>query len=198
MSNLPNVSRSRRKFDLSHRVATSLKVGKLTPIDIVEVLPGDTWDVTPKSLCRLAVPLVRPIMDSIYLDTYSFFVPLRICQDNLEGVFGSSAPTSYEAQSLANIASASFDVGEIPVPGSVLDYLGLPTSLVGTSSENPQLTGYYSLLPVRAFALIWNEFFRVETVDPEVFVYRGDDQGVDEVMNSSSWSASNYFGMLPP
>ena len=73
---LPGVKRPRANFDLSHRVATTMRPGLLHPIDVVEVLPGDTWTLDSASLIKSVVPLVRPIMDDVFLDTYSFFVPL--------------------------------------------------------------------------------------------------------------------------
>lgn len=197
---VPSVARKRWNFDKSHRVLTSMPIGKLVPVDIVEVLPGDTWTVKQHSLSRLASPLVRPIMDNVFLDSYSFFVPLRLCQDNLEDVFGDSSPSAYESPDLAEIAHIEFspdDPGNLSFDlGSVWDYLGLPS---GTSlAENPIRSGSYSALPPRAFALIWNEFFRNEAIDDEVLVQKGAYNSLLEMPNNQPWSATNYTGMLPP
>ena len=108
----PAVYRRRTNFDLSHRVATTMKVGRLTPIDIVEVLPGDTWSMKTNSLTRLSTTLIRPIMDDMYLDAFSFFVPLRLCYDELEKVFGDTSNNPYDEPDLASLPM--FDPANLP------------------------------------------------------------------------------------
>lgn len=188
---LPSVYRPRRNFNLSHRVLTTMDVGKLTPIDIKEVLPGDTWSERVASLTRLTSSFIHPIMDNMFLDTYSFFVPLRLCQTDLEDVFGDSSPNAYAELDLSEIAYFRPPDGASIAPKSVGDYLGLP---VGSLSGIPRV----SALPFRAFALIWNEFFRNQTVDNEVNVLMGNLPAVSEVPNANAWSETNYTGMLPP
>lgn len=194
----PQVYRRRYNFDLSHRVATTMKVGYLTPIDIVEVLPGDTWTVKPASLTRLSTTLVRPIMDDMYLDTYSFFVPLRILYDKLENVFGDSTPNAYVDPELAQIPTLSSISSESVkcIQGSVADYLGLP-STDAFSGLQDGLVGAISVLPFRAFALIKNEYFTVQSVENPVNVNLGEI-ALTEVLNGDAWSETNYTGMLPP
>ncbi|UPW41829.1 major capsid protein [Peromfec virus RodF5_17] len=198
LDDVPAVHRRRSNFDLSHRVATTMKVGKLTPIDIVEVLPGDTWSVTPASLTRLSVPLVRPIMDDMFLDTYSFFVPLRLVFDETESVFGDSSPSAYDTPDLATFPLAStVDSDNTIAPGTVLDYLGLPSD-ISLPDEAVPVSGGWSILPARAFALIWNEFFRSEQVDDPVYIYKENWMSDLELPNNGSWSPTNYTGQLPP
>lgn len=191
-ADLPGVYRPRRNFNLSHRVLTTMKVGQLTPIDIKEVLPGDTWTERHASLTRLTSSFIHPIMDNMFLDTYSFFVPLRLCQSNLEDVFGDSSPNAYSELDLAEIAhlTQESDPGD-PVAGSVADYMGLAPGSVGGV---PRI----SVLPFRAFALIWNEFFRNQAVDNEVNVSLGSVPSGNESFNGNAWSETNYMGMLPP
>lgn len=200
---LPGVKAPRANFNLSHRVATTMKPGLLHPIKVVEVLPGDTWTVDSAQLVKLVTPLVRPIMDDVYLDTYSFFVPLRLCYDKLEDVFGDSAPSAYESQDLAVIPSftSSSEPGGSPVnpvsPGSVYDYLGLTPDTFLISSGQPN-GATYSVLPVRAFALVWNEFFRNQQIDQEVAVNLSSVASAAEKPNDAAWSPTNYGGQLPP
>jgi hypothetical protein len=151
---LPGVKAPRANFNLSHRVVTTMKPGLLHPIKVVEVLPGDTWTVDSAQLVKLVTPFVRPIMDDVYLDIYSFFVPLRLCYDRLEDVFGDSAPSAYESSDLAVIPSfsitkdASGSTSNLPPSGSVYDYLGAITdsekpvkSLVITALNHKGKTG---------------------------------------------------------
>lgn len=199
---LPGVKRPRANFDLSHRVATTMKPGLLHPIDWVEVLPGDTWTVDSVNLTKLVTPLVRPIMDDVYLDTYSFFVPLRLCMDKLEDVFGDSSPSAYESQDLEVIPTFQAQVTKggstqnIPSLDTVYDYLGMITDTVAIKSV--EASADYSVLPCRAFALIWNEFFRNQQVDQEVNVNKASAVSASELPNNNAWSPTNYGGQLPP
>lgn len=199
---LPGVKAPRANFNLSHRVATTMKPGLLHPIKVVEVLPGDTWTVDSAQLVKLVTPLVRPIMDDVYLDTYSFFVPLRLCYDRLEDVFGDSAPSAYESPDLVVIPSFSItkdssgSTSNLPPSGSVYDYLGAITDSVALGSQD--LVQRYSPLPARAFALIWNEFFRNQQIDQEVNVNLSGSVSSSELPNFDPWSPSNYSGQLPP
>ena len=203
---LPGVNAPRANFNLSHRVATTMKPGLLHPIKVVEVLPGDTWTVDSAQLVKLVTPLVRPIMDDVYLDTYSFFVPLRLCFDKLEDVFGDSAPSAYESPDLSEIPSFLMSFSQstgtrvnIPESGTVYDYLGCITDDV---LLDPDAGGNYnctcSVLPVRAFALVWNEFFRNQQIDQEVAVNLSGVASPAETPNNNVWSPTNYGGQLPP
>jgi hypothetical protein len=203
---LPGVKAPRANFNLSHRVATTMKPGLLHPIKVVEVLPGDTWTVDSAQLVKLVTPLVRPIMDDVYLDTYSFFVPLRLCYDKLEDVFGDSAPSAYESPDLSVIPSFLMSFSQatgtrvfIPESGTVYDYLGAITDDV---LLDPDAEGDYnctcSVLPVRAFALVWNEFFRNQQIDQEVAVNLSGFASTAEKPNNNDWSPTNYGGKLPP
>jgi hypothetical protein len=206
LDDLPGVNAPRANFNLSHRVATTMKPGLLHPIKVVEVLPGDTWTVDSAQLVKLVTPLVRPIMDDVYLDTYSFFVPLRLCFDKLEDVFGDSAPSAYESPDLSVIPSFLMSFSQatgtrvyIPESGTVYDYLGAITDDVLLDPDaGGDYNCTYSVLPARAFALVWNEFFRNQQIDQEVAVNLSGVASTAEKPNNNAWSPTNYGGQLPP
>lgn len=201
LDDLPGVKAPRANFNLSHRVATTMKPGLLHPIKVVEVLPGDTWTVDSAQLVKLVTPLVRPIMDDVYLDTYSFFVPLRLCMTDLEDVFGDSSPSAYESQDLVSIPSVTIQKDAsgnlVPFAGTVWDYLGTVVDDVFPAARG--FSQQYSVLPVRAFALIWNEYFRNQQIDQEVNVNLSSTASLNsEGPNNNPWSPTNYGGKLPP
>ena len=72
-----NVSLPRSKFNRASSLKTTVKVGKLTPIYLDEVLPGDTFEVDMNYVLRGVTPLY-PTMDNAVVDTYFFFVPMRL------------------------------------------------------------------------------------------------------------------------
>ena len=193
IGSLPAVNRRRYPFPFNYRHATSAPIGKLIPLPYKEVLPGDTWSFQNISdMVQLTSTFIRPIMDDVFIDTFAFFVPLRILYDDLESVFGDPNPSAYSKPSLSSIPTImGNDVGKIFVAvGSVGDHLGLPTF-------NNIDGGRYSVLPFRAFAKIWDEYARNQNVDQEMVVQTGGFQLTEEP-NTDPWSPTNYSGMLPP
>jgi hypothetical protein len=183
---VPDIKFSRTRFSLDHSVKTTMNVGTLYPLDIVEVLPGDTIKCKLTAVMRAGSAFIKPVMDNLDLEIYHFFVPLRLCQNDAEQIFGVANPSSYTANvrsSAATVANSS----TVSV-GTVADYLGLP---VGT------IPAGVSCLPFRAFANIYNDWFRNENIVQEVLVNKANYPNSNEVINSNAWSASNYFG-LPP
>ena len=73
----PRADIPRSSFDLSHGVKTTFDADYLIPMAMPwDIIPGDSWNVKSTIVARLATPL-HPLMDSIYIDTFYFFVPYR-------------------------------------------------------------------------------------------------------------------------
>lgn len=184
-SGLPSVSFNRARFDLSHIVKTSMDVGYLYPISIREVIPGDSFKCDITALARVSSSFIKPVMDNAYIDIYSFFVPYRLCYDKAQQVFGKASPSMYVDEELEKFPTTSTNA--IVYSGTVGDYLGLPVGGVPAG---------ISILPFRAFARVWNEWFRDENVVNETYVQPGEFAD-SEMPNNSEWSANNYTGKLP-
>ena len=75
-SQVPNVTIGRSKFNRSHVLKTTFDEGKLIPIFIDEVLPGDSFKLKVTTFTRMATPIF-PVMDNLYLETFFFFVPMH-------------------------------------------------------------------------------------------------------------------------
>ncbi len=73
----PEISQQRSTFMRKSQHKTTFNAGKLTPVYIDEVLPGDTFNMNMTALIRSTTPKV-PVMDNAFLDTYAFFVPSRL------------------------------------------------------------------------------------------------------------------------
>lgn len=153
----------RARFDLSSTVKTSFNVGQLVPFDVIEVLPGDTFDVETNILCRLQT-LLTPIMDDLYLDVYYFFVPNRLVWDNWQSFCGENTKSTWYSETQPVIPTIR--ISESLHSGTILDYMGVP---IGKSSFN------VNALPVRAYNLIYNEWFRDENLQDPVLIDKGDD-----------------------
>ena len=167
-------------------VKTSMTVGKLYPVRLEEVLPGTNWKSDTSFTCTLTSAYLRPVKDDLFIDHYTFFVPLRLLMDDLEDVFGNSNPSAYSDGGLIEIPSTT-SVQTVSSK-SVADYLELPVGDVPPG---------ISILPFRAFALIYNEWIRNQQVECEVVIQKGDSVAASEKFNNKEWSPSNYTGQLP-
>lgn len=162
-SQLPNVDISRSRFDRSSSVKTSFNVGSLIPFYVDEVLPGDTFKVKTSKVVRMQ-PLVAPIMDNVYLDTYYFFVPNRLVWSHWRELMGENTESAWIPETEYNVPQVTSPTGGWTV-GSIADYMGIPVGVEGLS---------VNALPFRAYALICNEWFRDENLTDPINISFGD------------------------
>lgn len=176
------MERPRSKFDRSHQLLTTINEGDLVPIYCDEVLPGDTARVHLNGLIRMSTP-IYPIMDNAYMDTYFFFVPCRLLWDHWENMFGEN-DTNYWAEKTEYSTPTCKIGGKSGLPnGSIGDYFGLPTDVKGEIKVNA--------LPARAYAMIYNEWFRDENLEaPLMLGYKKtDDAGNNESPVETGYNA---------
>lgn len=185
-SQLPAPSVPRSLHNLSHSVTTSMSVGRLYPVNWEEVLPGDTFNVRETQVSRLTSTFFKPVMDNVYLDTYHFYVPYTQIYDKAKDIFAVANPSQYTAEEYAVMPSTFGNV----VSGSLADYLGLPLGNI-KNAEGWRV----SLAPFRAFAHIYNNWFRNQNITDEVYLQKGDYNS--EEINSRAWNSNNYMGMPP-
>lgn len=172
-SQIPRAEISRSVFDRSHGWKSTFDSGYLVPFLVDEVLPGDSYKVKFNFLARLSTPVV-PTMDNLFLDTFYFFVPYRLLWKHWEQFNGQQdypgASTDYLVPQTAAPVPNGFPVG------SLEDYFGIPTS-VGAIKVNE--------LAARAYALIWNEWFRDENLQNPInlstFAEISTASGLDDV-----------------
>ena len=157
---VPRADIPRSKFKRDFNLHTTMDAGYLVPILLDEVLPGDTFIVRDNIFGRLATPL-KPVMDNMYLDTFYFFVPTRLVWDNWQKFNGEqknpgdSTDFLVPTMTIKNVSNQT-----------IFDYFGLPT-LVNRDLE-------INSLPLRAYNLIWNEWFRDQNLQDSLTVNTDD------------------------
>ena len=179
-----NIQRS--VFDMSHTVKTTFNSGFIVPLDVMEVLPGDTINMRLRSLVRLWTPIV-PFMDNVYLDVFFFYVPNRLVWEHWEEFCGDDTRgtgTDYLIPVLNNVA-AGF------VTGDIADMFGLPVSVTNTHGINA--------LPFRCYNKVYNEWFRPEyIIDPvDENIGDGPDDYADYVLLRRAKRLDYFTGALP-
>lgn len=172
-SQIPQAQISRSVFDRSHGWKSTFDSGYLVPFLVDEVLPGDSFKVKFNFLARLSTPIV-PTMDNLFLDTFYFFVPYRLLWKHWEQFNGQQdypgASTDYLVPQTTAPADKGFAVG------SLEDYFGLPTGVKNIKANE---------LAARAYALIWNEWFRDENLQNPInlstFAEISSASGLDDI-----------------
>jgi hypothetical protein len=142
----------RSKFSLSHYKLATLPMGKLVPLTWYEGLPGDTLQHATSVLLRTS-PLLAPVMHPCFVRIHHWFVPNRLIWDDWEDfITGGPDGTSVPVHPYITINNAA--------AGSLADYCGVPTGVA--SNRN------VSALPFRAYAHIFNSFYRDQDLVSEV------------------------------
>lgn len=171
-----DLERPRSRFDRSSSIKTSFNVGDLVPFYLDEVLPGDTFDVETSFVTRLQT-LITPPMDDLFLDMYYFFVPSRLCWTHWKEFMGEST-SAWTSDVEYQVPQLTFSKPDKTVlQKSLLDYFGVPVNPDGVLS--------ISRLPINAYNLIWNEWFRDENLQDEILVDI-DDGNVEFDKNNSA------------
>lgn len=117
------------------------------------------------------------------MDTYFFFVPSRLLWDHFKNMFGEN-DTNYWAEKTEYSTPICKIGGTTGLSnGSIGDYFGLPTGI------EKQIT--VNALPARAYAMIYNEWFRDENLEaPLMLGYKKTDEG--SVLQDPLSTAKNY------
>lgn len=190
---VPMIRASRSRFDLSQSIKTSGNVGKLYPFFCQEVYPGDTFKIKSTILTRLATSYLRPVMDNLFLDQYYFFVPSRLVFDKWAQVFGENKAGKWANTTLPTVPTFknAGSSGNIALHDNVCAYINLPVGQeLGDNVKD------ISILPYRAFALIYDEWFRDENNVQPMQIQKGDAVE-SEVLNNNDWAPNNYLGKCP-
>lgn len=136
-------------FDLSHEYKATMDLGYLYPVLCEEVVPGDRFRLGAELVIRFQ-PLVAPILHEINAFIHWFFVPYRLLWSDWEN-FVTTGPAGDLAPALPRWTPSG---APAVAKGSLWDYLGFPTGVI------PGAGGLPVDFPRRAYARIWNEFYR--------------------------------------
>lgn len=175
--------RKRNLFDLSHENKLTCEMGYCVPVMCEEIVPGDKFRVNTDALVRL-MPMLAPIMQNINVYLHYFFVPNRLIWEDWEdfitgGEDGQNA-SIHPTISITNAATSS-----------LADYLGVPTGVANPLSV--------SALPFRAYARVWNDWYRDQNLQNELVISTAS--GVDVTTNTAlqrrGWQRDYFTSSLP-
>lgn len=162
-SQVPHAEIRRSSFKRDFGLLTTMNEGDLVPIYCDEVLPADTFKINVNGLIRMATPLY-PVMDNAYVDFYFFFVPARLLWKHFENLMGQNDSTFWAETVDYTTPQTKAPTGGWKV-GTIADYFGIPTGVANLSVNS---------MPLRAYAKIWNEWFRDENLQQPVTMSQDD------------------------
>lgn len=177
------------RFDLSHELKMSFKMGKLTPILCEEIVPGDRIQVQPNIMLRLA-PMLAPVMHRVRVRTDFFFVPNRLLWKD----FGQWITGDLDVQH----PYATMDGSTVFSLQGVGAYLGYPT--IATDGVDVR----YNPMPIAAYLLIYDEYYRDQNLLDPVFIplvagNNNDNYAPDSypVLFNRCWPHDYFTSCLP-
>ncbi len=182
--NPTNLDIQRSKFvrEMTHK--TTFNTGDLIPIYVDDALPGDTIQMDMASCIRMSTP-IYPVMDNAYIDTYFFSVPERLVWQHWKEFMGENTTSKWEQE-------VEYQMPQIKAPaggwakGTIADYMGVPTKV-----ENLSIRADY----FRAYALIWNEWFRDQNLKDPAHINLDDATVTGS--NGSTYQTDAQLGGMP-
>lgn len=177
----------RFKHNLSHYKLFSCDMGELIPIGWTRVIRGQSTRQSTSLLLRCS-PLLAPVMHPVHVRIHHFFIPNRLLWEEWEDfITGGPAGTSAPTHPYINFPSGG------PEVGTLADYLGLPCDVTRVGGMN------VSALPFRAYALIWNQYFRDQDLQTELTVSlaSGADTTTNVNLQQCAWEKDYYTAARP-
>lgn len=155
-SMVPKIDVPRSRFDRESIHKTTFDAGYLVPIFVDEVLPGDSFYMDATFFARLSTPIF-PVLDNMRIESFFFFVPNRLVWTNWVKFMGEQ---THPGDSISYVVPQMVSPAGGYAVNSLFDYLGLPT--VGQVTVGQTVS--HSALPLRAYRLIFQEWFRDENL----------------------------------
>lgn len=181
----PAVRMPRSTFNRTHGVKTTFNFDQL-PFFVDLQYPGDTAQVNMEGFARMSKPIWAP-MDNLFMETFFFFVPLRLVHDNFAKMMG-------EQENPGD--SIDFVTPKITSPAggwdveSLQDQIGIRPGIANLTTHN-----YVG----RAYNLIYNEWFRDQNLQDSIPFDKGDgpDSPTDYVIRDRNKKHDYFTSCLP-
>lgn len=177
----------RSKFVDRPKRTFTFNAGDLVPIGKpFLVYPGDTFKIKPNIFLRFSSPFVTPVLDDAYVDTFWFFVPMRLLWSHWQNFMGES-DTPYDPD---KAVTNEYLIPTLTAPeggfgkGSLADYYMV----------NPYVQGVeVSALYFRGYNLIYNEWFRRQSIQPALPVPSEETDSLDNYALRKRVKRRDYF-----
>lgn len=200
---------SKSMFDLSYEVKGSCDIGWLFPTFVKMMSPGDVFKLGAEMVMRMN-PMINPIMHQVDIVEHTFFIPLRLLDEDWEDKFTGGQDGESPAIGEENFPIWSGNklrcVTSNSLPGtpnrtfyglySLWDYLGLGAVEMPDTAVNGPISIPVTDYLLRAYNKVFNDYYRDQNREPEI-PYPYDRNAVIEADQSDTnrpYSDMHYFG----
>lgn len=198
---------AQNSFDLSHDVKSSYNFDYLYPFLCQPVYPSDTFNARAEVFMR-CMPLLAPVMHNVDVHVWFFFVPMRLLWNENRKKDWKTFITGGEdgLQNPVLPYTTYYDMAnagpEFVQHGSLLDHLGF-TSVDKDAEVLSAARERICSLPLRAYQLIYNEYYRNQNVQNEVEFSFDEGAETDDslsellVLRRKCWEKDYFTSCLP-
>ena len=135
-----------------------------------------------------------PVFDDAFIDFYYFFCPNRILWDDFKQFMGEIDDKPWMPTKTYKVPQIKIETNvsrQYPKEGSILDYMGVPTKITPNGKTE------VNALPVRAYVMVWNEYFRdqnvgnaavLKTDSSDIKVEDRETESEDTLENELKWA----------
>lgn len=161
----PTLSHKRNRFPFEKEINYNMKMGEITPICAIPVVPGQTYHLNLANVIKVA-PLSVPPMDTAVFKAFAFYQANRNTWDNYPYWFGEKKyPENPEKE-------PTFLVPKIKMPKTGCKYNGFFDNIgIPPTAVNNEIDAY---LP-RMDRQIYNTYFRNQSLEDILEVNTGDE-----------------------
>lgn len=180
----------RNKMNMSHERRLTADPFWLYPVLLEMCIPGDTWKLSNEMIVRMN-PLVAPMMHEINAYVHYYFVPFRLLWDQWEDYITGGRDGKFTADLPLWHPDTSGQAPDWTV-GSLWDYMfghALPTL------DQDEPAKYPLAFPLRAYNLIWNEYYRDQNIVEELDINLQDT--VNKGLLRRAWQKDYFTSALP-
>lgn len=160
----PTLSHRRNRFPYEKEINFNMKMGEITPIAIIRVVPGQTYNLDMSTVIKVA-PLVVPPMDNAIFKAFAFVSYDRNTWVNYKYWFGEKqSPEDPSQEPTYLVPKVTLPTGGFAY-NSFYDNIGCP----------PEKGGYKidAFIP-RGDRQIYNTYFRNQTLEDPISVNTSD------------------------
>ena len=149
------------EHNLSEELKTTTSLGRITPVYIAEVVPGDRVDLNAEFLTKFQ-PMATPAFQNFTAYVHYFYVPFRILWKNWKYfIQNQPAPDGIVPPHPPILDLSAIDPDDFLPPNInyIFNYFGI---------NGPDNMEAVNALPFSAYQLIYNEYYRHEQIHPDL------------------------------
>lgn len=164
----PTISTKRNRFPFKKEINYNMKMGEITPITVIPVVPGQTYNLDLTTVIKTAPLSVAP-MDGAVFKAFAFYQANRNTWDNYPYWFGEKKyPENPEKE-------PTYLVPKIKMPATGCKYNGFFDNIgVSPTAKNYKIDAYLHRMHLQ----IKNTYFRNQSLENAIEVNTGDQDDV--------------------